>query len=551
MKQPQNQSYRVAPMLSMLSTSSRTLAGQRLAVRRLICALFFVSGLEQTVIVPLLPHFASHYHLSASESALVLALPGLTMLLVSVPAGVLADRFGPRRVTLASGLLLAIAGVLQALPSLTALVCGRVLFGVAFGVLWTAGVAWLSRIPAEEKVAEAQDDASGGTGGAIVWSSIGTLVGPGLAGLVAQRAGAGLPFALSVAGAIAVCLPLAVRSRALAFAGSTVPVTRAPDFRPSAPRRLGAWLRRPTIAWRELTLPSPQVAAAAGSLVITGALSSGTQLLVTRGLHADGLSTGRIGLIFSLCAVIYVAVSAAVVRIGPRVVTPWFNAIVAALGAASLVPALLGGGAPLLIVALMLTALPRGAINVVAYALPGRSGGSVFGALNGVWGAATVLTPVAAGAAVQHGGLQGGLLMVILPTGAIAVALLIGARALPRSLKPVCGMRPPTWRPSRVLRLVGLGGALVLPRALGRFALRRVRVVKDLQTAQFVERDVAADAVTRLLLDKLGFRRLADVADLARATGLEGTAAGRVRGAGDLALETDPEMVEVVEGGNG
>src|ERR1700753_1912606 len=101
-------------------------------VRRLVCALFFVSGVAQMVIVPLLPHLGARYHLSASESALVLALPGLTMLLVSIPAGVAADRFGPRRVTLASGVLLVLAGVLQSAPSLTALLAGRVLFGVAF-----------------------------------------------------------------------------------------------------------------------------------------------------------------------------------------------------------------------------------------------------------------------------------------------------------------------------------------------------------------------------------------------------------------------------------
>jgi hypothetical protein len=296
-----------------------------------------------------------------------------------------------------------------------------------------------------------------------------------------------------------------------------------------------------------------------GSLVVTGALSSGTQLLITRGLDADGLSTGRIGLIFSCCAVVYVAVSAGVVRIGPRLVTPWFNAVVAALGAASLAPALLGSSAPILVAALMLTALPRGALNVVAYALPGRSAGSVFGALNGVWGAATVLTPVAAGALVQHGGLDAGFLAVILSTGAIAFVLLLAARAVPS--------------PARVLRLAGVGahpgvptgayssgprqagGTLVLPRTLGRLVLGRAGSltpgIDDLQAAQLLERDMATDAVARLLFDKLGFRRLADVAELSWAAGLEGTTARRVGGAGDLTLEPDPQPIEVIEAGHG
>ena len=110
----------------------------------LICGLFFVSGLAQTAIVPLLPRLAVHYGLSSSETALVLALPGLAMLTVSVPAGVLADRWGARRITLISGVLLAVGCAAQGVPCLPALVAGRIVFGVSFGVLWTAGAAWLS-----------------------------------------------------------------------------------------------------------------------------------------------------------------------------------------------------------------------------------------------------------------------------------------------------------------------------------------------------------------------------------------------------------------------
>lgn len=135
------------PGLQRSSRASRR--GPQLPPRQLLWllyALFLVSGVAQAAIVPLLPRLAEVYDLAPSETALLLALPGLATLAVSVPAGLVADRFGARRATLAAGALLAAACLLQAAPSLALLVSGRILFGVAFGVVWTTGMAWLSEI---------------------------------------------------------------------------------------------------------------------------------------------------------------------------------------------------------------------------------------------------------------------------------------------------------------------------------------------------------------------------------------------------------------------
>src|SRR5437588_11580192 len=112
----------------MFSTPHSTRARRRLpapAQLWLLYSLFLVAGIAQAAIVPLLPRLSAHYALSASQAALLLALPGLATLAVSVPAGVAADRLGARRVTLGAGGLLCLSRVAQAAPWLPALPAGR------------------------------------------------------------------------------------------------------------------------------------------------------------------------------------------------------------------------------------------------------------------------------------------------------------------------------------------------------------------------------------------------------------------------------------------
>jgi hypothetical protein len=183
----------------------------------------------------------------------------------------------------------------------------------------------------------------------------------------------------------------------------------------------------------------PRVAAAAGALVVSGAVSSASQLLVSGGLHRLGLSTGRIGLAFSVAAVCYIAVSSVVVRLGTRAQTLKLNALSSAALAVALVPALASTGTVALVMALMLSAGPRAVISTIAYNLASQredkdpahpgSDGVVFGMLNGAWAAATVLMPLLAGAVEQAAGIEVAYLAVIIPSLAVAVWLLAGAAA--------------------------------------------------------------------------------------------------------------------------
>jgi predicted MFS family arabinose efflux permease len=383
---------------------------RKLTARRLlglVYALFLISGLAQAAIVPLLPRLAARYGLSPTETALLLALPGLATLAVSVPAGLAADRFGARRVTLAAGAILAVSCLAQAAPSLGVLLLGRIGFGVAFGVVWTTGMAWLSEIAAGQGAAT--------LGPSVTCSSVGIMIGPAVGGVLADRAGLGVPFLLIGFFAAAVTLSLGLWSR-------RQPSRRADGEAPATtPRSLARLLRR------------PGVAAAAGGLIVSGAVSGTSQLLITAGLHRSGVSTGQIGLAFSAAAVCYIAVSATTVKLGDRAHTLGFNAAATTVLSLALLPALAGGNPFALVAALLFTAAPRAAVSTVAYSLaagPDSDQGSVYGLLNGAWAGAMVLTPLLAGALDQRAGAQAGYLAVIVPSCVIAAILV--ARSRPR-----------------------------------------------------------------------------------------------------------------------
>jgi MFS family permease len=394
----------------------------------LVYALFFAAGVAQAAIVPLLPRLTGRFDLSASQAALLLALPGLATLAVSVPSGLAADRLGARRVTLGAGALLCLSCLAQAAPSLPFLLVGRIAFGVAFGVVWTTGMAWLAEL----------GEAAGrsGMGTAVTGSSVGIMVGPAVGGILAQQAGLGAPFA-----AIAAATALLI---AALFAGTAG--TDAAPQQPVAPIDLPldivysqpAVRDHPGITLRGLLAVArrPEVSAAAGGLIISGAVSSASQLLVSGDLHRLGLSTGRIGLAFSAAAVCYIAVSAAVVRLGARAHTLRFNALATAALAGALLPALAGDGLVALLAALMLTAGPRAVISTIAYSLAsdqrprdGGGDGVVFGMLNGAWAAATVMMPLLAGTAEQHAGSRAGYLAVIIPSCVVAAWLVLRSRS--------------------------------------------------------------------------------------------------------------------------
>ena len=374
-------------------------------------AAVFMAAIDLNEIVPLLPRIGHRYGLSAAANALLLAAPGISMLALCVPIGALSDRLGARRLTLAGGLMLAVAGFGQALPSYGALIGSRLLLGAAFGIVFTSGLVWLAR--------ETDGAGSARLGATVTSASVGTVLGPAIGGLLGQSAGIAAPFLLTGAVAALVATLLFATPRSVAALVRPAP----------APAPLRAAVAR---AARE-----PTVLAATAALLISGVVASATQLLAPAELHHAGESAGTIGLIFSAASVLYILVSALVVWRGNRAINVRVNAL-AALGAAlSLAPGALRVGAIPVVLTLFIATFPRSTIGTIAYPLAttraarvGVGSGIAIGFLNAVWAGGIVVSPLVAGALSQGFGPQGGYIGILAATTAGALALLVYTRRL-------------------------------------------------------------------------------------------------------------------------
>src|SRR4249919_2314790 len=123
----------------------RLSGGQGRLFRFLIYGLVLASSAAQYAVVPILPVYAHRFGLSGLQQGMVLGATGLATLAVSLPAGALSDRFGARRLTLWAGWLMSVALFTQAVAdSFPFLLAARLVFGIGFAVIWTAGLSWLS-----------------------------------------------------------------------------------------------------------------------------------------------------------------------------------------------------------------------------------------------------------------------------------------------------------------------------------------------------------------------------------------------------------------------
>lgn len=163
--------------------------------------------------MPLLPRLSHAYGLSPSGAAFLLAAPGLATLAISMPAGALVDWLGARRVTIAAAGLMSVASLAQASPSYPLLITGRLAFGVAFGVVWTSGVVWMS---------SAQREAGSPRIGAVVTSgAVGMVAGPAIGGVLADQFGVPAPFLVVSVLAAALAFGLGWQSEAAGRTGAT------------------------------------------------------------------------------------------------------------------------------------------------------------------------------------------------------------------------------------------------------------------------------------------------------------------------------------------
>jgi MFS family permease len=357
-------------------------AGTRL-FRLLMYGLILASAAAQFALVPIMPVYAHRLGLSGFQQGMVLGATGLATLAVSVPAGTLSDRLGARRITLAAGLLMAVATLGQAAAgSFPALLAARLAFGAGYGMIWTAGLCWLA------------DSAAGprALGGSVASAGVGGVAGPAASGALTEHLGLAVPLLAAAAGFAVITAGLAA--------------LRVPPS-PVAPRPAA------TAASMRAAVGDRAIIGAAAAVVIAGLSTGANALLVPAQLHVAGASSGQIGLAFAAAGILFAAGSVLTTAAGQRAV----NLAVTCGGMLVLTAAVwigvLSTASLAILVLLCITTAARSVLWTVSYPLAadaaGRRGiglGAAVGLLNGIWAATAVLGPLAAGLAAEHLGVR-------------------------------------------------------------------------------------------------------------------------------------------------
>jgi MFS family permease len=360
----------------------------------------FVAELGWSGISPLLPSYEARYGLTDVGTGLIVSLASVGILIVSLPASGLSNRFGVRKLTLLSLGVLAAGDLVVGLSnSYAALLAGRTVYGVGLGMIWVTGTAWLHDAAGE----------SGARALALTTSVVGAaaLLGPTFSGWLGERFTLGTPFI--VLGGLAAVVLLALL------------LLRSPtgDSTESNP------------PLREMLRAARADALMVTSIVLTLAVAlmwMSAELLVPLRLHDLGYGAARIGFAFSAASIVFLTSSAVTSARAERwatvrVATTWM----AAFGVSVLI-AVIGVGAIPTISFLLAAALTTGVLIAITYPL-GATGATkggfsvaVVGALiNIVWAASGLFGPIVGGAVAQAIGDR--LWFVGLAAGAVASAV--------------------------------------------------------------------------------------------------------------------------------
>ncbi|NLC38985.1 MAG: MFS transporter, partial [Clostridia bacterium] len=151
----------------------------------------FVDAFIYGIIVPVLPLYTKTLGLSSFQLGLIFAAYSAALLLLSVPFGIISDRFGRKNIMIFGMAALAVTTVAFALArTFPALLLIRLLQGVSASVTWVVGPALLADLycPAER---------GGKMGLAMMGNNFGFLFGPVAGGFLYDWGGYQAPFAVS------------------------------------------------------------------------------------------------------------------------------------------------------------------------------------------------------------------------------------------------------------------------------------------------------------------------------------------------------------------
>jgi MFS family permease len=324
-------------------------------------------------IAPLLPVYVHRFHLSASQAGLLMAAYPALLLVSGLPGGMLVQRVGERRVLIAGTAALALLTLAYAGAStLWELWAVRAAQGALAGVTLTAGMALIA------------NSASAGRRGqtigiAFLVQGAGSLGGPAFGGLLAPAFGERAAFMLLAGCALAV---FAV-TIAVPFESPRSPAT-------ARARQLALQLVR-----------SGAIRAGATLMLTVGLVSGAAITLAPLTLHALGLSTGAIGVVFIIGAAAGVATAPLAGRLADQGDARRIGGVLVLLASAGVAllavpgPALLAGAAFVSVKALMYLV---GTLGYTSASAHGTSFGPGFGLGLSAWAAGAIVGPITAGA---------------------------------------------------------------------------------------------------------------------------------------------------------
>ena len=383
----------------------------------LVCALASLDLALYLAAVPLLPRWERELGLSKSQAGVVLGAYGVSVLLGSLPLGLLADRLGAKRLTAGAAVLFALAAPALALADgFWELVAVRAAQGLFSAVSWTAGLAWIfAASPAARR----------GRSMALVNASAmgATLLGPVLGGPIVAAFGF-LPAMTAFGCVVAV----------LGVWALLEPEAHVPSGGVQSP-----------IAALGLSVRSWKVRAAFVGILFVSTAVGTVQLLAPLHLAGKGFSDADVGWVFTAAALLALGENLALTRIADRI--DGRGAMIAAIVFVGLANALLGAGLSLAGYVAATVALPlaTGPLFLFSYTLcargaqeVGTGSGVAMGALNTLWATGSLVAPIAAGTLAGVGG-------DALSFGAVAGVAVVAAVAVDRARRAERASAPSAW----------------------------------------------------------------------------------------------------------
>lgn len=348
---------------------------------QVVYAIVFLDLVMMFALIPLLPEYQEQFGLTKAQAGLVVSAYSIVVLFLSLPVGWLADRVGPRRLTIVGVGLMAVSTPAYAFGSdFWALMAARGLQGAASAISWTAALAWLMTVNPPEQRGRVLGTATGA-------GTAGILIGPVFGGVLGSLFGIRAPF-----------IVLGVAAAALTVAAL---FTSTPPKAVFEPASLTVVAKR---AFGETAI------VAAGILILLAAVVGGAiETLVPLHLGRDGYSSAAITVVLAVTGLLSVITNRTVGQLSDRIsgrrIALW-SCAGTIVGVALL--AVAPTAVAVAVVFIVITP-PISGLYGIGYPMSARGAdraalghSSVFGLINVIWGAGFVIGP-AAGAAIAAG----------------------------------------------------------------------------------------------------------------------------------------------------